>query len=256
MSDVPSGVARLLGRALLPAMPVGRVVGFAASNFLPDAAFDQTTPSMSSPAGSRPPVDAGAARNLTDRPVTELDAAGPVGPRRPGQPGVESEPASIARPTERAALPIEIHERAGSGDVAVLEPAGSTPSAEGPDQRHDTTLRRPAASYEPVDEAPSRRRISGDADATVPPSTRRHRPAAPAAALDQLPARAAAAHAGSGPTQARSGEAAAHSTPSPPPPVVIGQIAVHVTNPEPPADPFAGCRALADGITAKRGGGW
>lgn len=40
------------------------------------------------------------------------------------------------------------------------------------------------------------------------------------------------------------------------PPVVIGQIAVNVTAPSDPPDPFAGCRVLADGLTARRGGGW
>ncbi|WP_157635549.1 hypothetical protein [Nostocoides japonicum] len=40
------------------------------------------------------------------------------------------------------------------------------------------------------------------------------------------------------------------------PPVVIGRIDIHVTAPEPEPDPFAGLRAVAGGITARRGGGW
>jgi hypothetical protein len=40
------------------------------------------------------------------------------------------------------------------------------------------------------------------------------------------------------------------------PPVVIGRIEVHVDSPAAQADPFAGCRVLAAGLTARRGGGW
>ncbi len=42
----------------------------------------------------------------------------------------------------------------------------------------------------------------------------------------------------------------------PVPPVVIGRIDIHVTAPEPEADPFAGLRAVEGGLTARRGGGW
>jgi hypothetical protein len=40
------------------------------------------------------------------------------------------------------------------------------------------------------------------------------------------------------------------------PPVVIGRIEVHVDSPAAQADPFAGCRVVAAGLTARRGGGW
>jgi hypothetical protein len=40
------------------------------------------------------------------------------------------------------------------------------------------------------------------------------------------------------------------------PPVVIGRIDVHVDSPAAQADPFAGCRIVAAGLTARRGGGW
>jgi hypothetical protein len=39
-------------------------------------------------------------------------------------------------------------------------------------------------------------------------------------------------------------------------PVVIGSIEVHVESPAAQPDPFAGCRFVADGLTARRGGGW
>lgn len=44
----------------------------------------------------------------------------------------------------------------------------------------------------------------------------------------------------------------------PPPvvPVVIGRIEVQVPGPSPVVDPFAGCRPLARGVTARRGGAW
>lgn len=44
--------------------------------------------------------------------------------------------------------------------------------------------------------------------------------------------------------------------PEPVAPVVIGRIEVHVDSPAAQADPFAGCRAVAGGLTARRGGGW
>jgi hypothetical protein len=44
--------------------------------------------------------------------------------------------------------------------------------------------------------------------------------------------------------------------PEPVPPVVIGQIDVHVAAPEPARDPFAGSRRLVAGVTSRRGGGW
>jgi len=40
------------------------------------------------------------------------------------------------------------------------------------------------------------------------------------------------------------------------PPVVIGRIDVQVATSAGVADPFAGCRQLASGIAARRGGGW
>jgi hypothetical protein len=40
------------------------------------------------------------------------------------------------------------------------------------------------------------------------------------------------------------------------PPVAIGRIEVHVDSPAAQADPFAGCRIVAAGLTARRGGGW
>jgi hypothetical protein len=40
------------------------------------------------------------------------------------------------------------------------------------------------------------------------------------------------------------------------PPVVIGRIEVHVDSPAAQADPFAGCRVVAPGLTARRGGSW
>jgi hypothetical protein len=40
------------------------------------------------------------------------------------------------------------------------------------------------------------------------------------------------------------------------PPVTIGRIDVHVDSPAPLPDPFAGCRVVAAGLTARRGGGW
>jgi hypothetical protein len=40
------------------------------------------------------------------------------------------------------------------------------------------------------------------------------------------------------------------------PPVVIGRIEVRVDAPAAQADPFAGCRVVAGGLTARRGGAW
>ena len=40
------------------------------------------------------------------------------------------------------------------------------------------------------------------------------------------------------------------------PPVVIGRIEVHVDSPAAQTDPFAGCRVVSAGLTARRGGGW
>jgi len=40
------------------------------------------------------------------------------------------------------------------------------------------------------------------------------------------------------------------------PPVVIGRIEVHADSPAAQSDPFAGCRVVAAGLTARRGGGW
>jgi phage terminase large subunit-like protein len=40
------------------------------------------------------------------------------------------------------------------------------------------------------------------------------------------------------------------------PPVVIGRIEVHVDPPATTSDPFAGCRVVAAGLTARTGGGW
>jgi hypothetical protein len=39
-------------------------------------------------------------------------------------------------------------------------------------------------------------------------------------------------------------------------PVQIGRIEVQVAAPTTERDPFAGLAAVADGLTARRGGGW
>jgi hypothetical protein len=44
--------------------------------------------------------------------------------------------------------------------------------------------------------------------------------------------------------------------PEAPVPVQIGRIEVQVAAPPAETDPFAGCRALEDGLTARRGGAW
>ena len=44
--------------------------------------------------------------------------------------------------------------------------------------------------------------------------------------------------------------------PLPVPPVQIDRIEVQVATPPAESDPFAGCRALESGLTARRGGGW
>ncbi|MEO6998305.1 MAG: hypothetical protein ABI112_09505, partial [Terracoccus sp.] len=50
----------------------------------------------------------------------------------------------------------------------------------------------------------------------------------------------------------------AERPPPPPsvPPVVIGRIEVNVESAAAQPDPFAGCRVVAAGLTARRGGGW
>jgi hypothetical protein len=102
---------------------------------------------------------------------------------------------------------------------------------------------------------------AGTAPPPAPPATPVRTPAGPAwpeaAASPPVPATLAPAAAAHGPIPPVAA-AAPHGAPrpTPVPPVQIGRIEIQVAPPPAETDPFHGCRALDQGVTARRGGGW
>ena len=253
MSDVPVGIARLLSRAVQPALSVGRLAGFTALAPVAETVPDAATPLSAATTRARPAPATRVASTSSRAAVGAPTDDGLPTQREPEAHALPVAPAAEARVT----VPVEIDEL--TDRAYGVEPAASIPrdAVVGTLPVPEETERRSVvASRSTGNDASAVRRAIDDADPSRGSAGSQHA-AQPAAALLEPPSVRVAveqsAHAASRARPAGDTEATAAS---PPPPVVIGQIAVHVTNPEPPADPFAGCRALADGLTAKRGGGW
>jgi hypothetical protein len=256
MTDVPDGIARLLSRATRPALPVGG----------PEA-----TPSAPSPVPMRAAAEAPAPAR-----------APKVLPRL--QASSDRQAARAALAPDRAAAPEtptgtgERHAPSTDGDRRQLEPtvlvevdapipaaSSGTSAASEPPQPVIAAARvaeQPvalAASTSPASGGhPDHRPADVETAAVTQTATPQRAASQPVAATAAVVRNTAAPDAITSPAasaEQSNTDATARSAPAPVP-VVIGQITVQVSSPEPAADPFAGCRALADGLTAKRGGGW
>lgn len=166
-------------------------------------------------------------------------------------PGPAARPARLTGPTPSADAPAR-----GPRPVMVSAPATPDPTGRGgradpipvesalPQQPGPTdgVTREPAA---PDGEAAAAAEPDGDATTRAP--------AVPAAPADvAAPVRDRTPPGSDRPV----GRGAREPVERAVPPVQIGRIEVLVAPPEQAADPFAGCRALEGGVTARRGGGW
>jgi hypothetical protein len=256
MSDVPTGIARLLGRAAHPALPVASALTVgraqdpgpaptatelptrieARTAPRPPAQHQRPAPRLAVPAGSaeRPEPLAVAQRQLLRMAVVEV-----AEPTPGATPGASSSPPAASEPPR--AQPMTIASGAAeqpTAPAATVWPAASgQPEHRAPDPDGTAAARAappPRATSQPVAAEP----VAPLAAAVVRSTAAAEATAVSASAADQ-------------PNTAATARPVAAA-----PPVVIGQITVQVANPEPAADPFAGCRALVDGVTAQRGGGW
>lgn len=292
--SVPRSVGRLAARVALPAAPLRLPPTVVVQDERPDAAppevvvtrevSDARPPAIvpaSPPVLPRPTAVAVEPAGAHEAPRAPAAAAGsPVPPReRPTAPPVEPptrgllQPAAhpavgvvAARsaPADTRATPTRPPRHTGVQAPAVPVPAVRTPPhavpdlvpAAGPptsgghaDDRAAPTA--PGRTPGPAGEGdPSTRTVADVSAAAVPPPRSRALPA-------REPAEPAGAHPASREPTARPGEpAVVRTAPPAPPPVHIGRIDVIVSAPEAPTDPFAGCRAIEAGVTARRGGGW
>ena len=249
MSEVPPGVARLLSRATRPALPVGNTVGFAAANPFAPALLSEPElldarerptgdPARRAPIGTPRPIASLPEAESTD--TRDAPAAAPASSTSPARRSTRQPPSRSAEPAMSAAH-IDAPESAPAARATIVSQPHVVAMSNGLDGDVAYALggeRDDGDRADHAQSAPQRVRPSDRVRADV---VRR----SPAAAATDTP------------VQHTEPTAATAARPAPaPPPVVIGQITVQVTNPEPAPDPFAGCRALADGITAKRGGGW
>jgi hypothetical protein len=221
----PGGLARVLARAALP--PVAVPSGYAG----------ESRPVVR-PAFLDPPIDGGpAAPSSVARVVADQ--------RSPAAASVPGEAAALADPSPSPSgtvnwLPtpdvvaMEEEPRAAPVEARTAPPTQAPPTDLGlePEVGRPTEFRSgPVAALTATPGAGTREPVP--TDQPVPQVTRvsRSAPERPDRSDTPVPAPSA-------------------------PPVIIGRIEVHVDSPVAQADPFAGCRVVAAGLTARRGGGW
>lgn len=223
----PGGLARVLARAALPPVAV------------PSAYAGESRPVVR-PAFLNPPIDGGPAAPSS---VARVVAA----QRSPAAVSVPGEAAALADPSPSPSgtvnwLPapdvvaMEEEPRAAPAEGRTAPPTQAAPTDPGlePEVGRPTDPRPghvPALTATPG--AGTRELVPPGTDQPVPQVHRMSRSTPERPDRSDTPA----------------------PTPSAPP-VVIGRIEVHVDSPGAQVDPFAGCRVVAAGLTARRGGGW
>ena len=223
----PGGLARVLARAALPPVAV------------PSAYAGESWPVVR-PAFLGPPIDG--------RPAAPSSVARVVAAQRsPAAVSVPGEAAALADPSPSPSgtvnwLPppdvvaMEEEPRAAPAEARTAPPTQAPPTDPGLESevgRPTDPRPRPVAALTATPRAGTREPVPTGTDQPVPQVTRVSRSAPERPDRSDTPA----------------------PTPSAPP-VVIGRIEVHVDSPAAQADPFAGCRVVAAGLTARRGGGW
>jgi len=225
----PGGLARVLARAALPPVAV------------PSAYAGESRPVVR-PAFLDPPIDEGPAAPSS---VPRVVAA-------------QRSPAAVSVPGEAAALADPLP--SPSGTVTWLPAPDVVAMEEEHRAAPEEARTAPLTQAPPTDPGlvpevgrPTDPSPGPVAALTATPGAESVPPLAAAAALATVEPRDPPGP-GSAPERPDRSDTPA-PTPSAPP-VVIGRIEVHVDSPAAQADPFAGCRVVAAGLTARRGGGW
>ena len=238
----PGGLARVLARAALP--PVAVPSGYAGERHL----------TAVRPAFLDPPIDQGpAAPSSVPRVVAARRSPAAV-PHETGTVTGLPAPDVVALEEERRAIPAEARTAPPTPALATepgLEPEAGPQTESRPGPVDALTATQGADSVPPLGAAAARATVEpGDPPGPGPVvGTREPFPVGIDQPLPQVTrvSRSAPERPDLSDTPAPSPSA---------PPVVIGRIEVHVDPPAAQADPFAGCRVVAAGLTARRGGGW
>ena len=251
----PGGLARVLARATLPPVAVPR--GYAGETHLP----------VARPALPNPPIDAGPAAPSS---VPQVVAAllSPAAVSVPGEAAALADlspspnatvtwlpaPDVVAMEEEHRAAPAEARTATPSQAPPMepgLDPEVGRPTESRPGPAAVLTAAPGAESVPPLAAAAALATVE-PGDPPGPGSVVGTRERAPTGIDQPVPQVARVSRsAPEGPDRS--------DTPAPTPsapPVVIGRIEVQVDSPAAQADPFAGCRVVAAGLTARRGGGW
>jgi|GEM_PF-4324518 len=252
----PGGLARVLARVALP--PVAVPSGYAGETHQPVVrpAFrghpNDEGPGASppvprvvaagrSPVAASPPGEAAALADPSPSPtgsVTRLPAPDLVDVEQ--EQGVTPAEARTATSTQAAPTDPGLHPEVGRPRESGPGPAAAPTATPGAGSEQPPLAAAAAvATVEPGDPPASgpvvgtREPVPTGIDQPVPQVTRVSRPAPERRERPDTPAPAPSV-----------------------PPVVIGRIEVQVDSAAAQADPFAGCRVVAAGLTARRGGGW
>lgn len=257
--SLPRGLARLVARATAPAVrPPGSTTHFTKPT-MPALAM----PVQVVPSGTQPPPDRRPAITDHQPALAEPPAARPTIAATPAPP-----PAPLAASATRPRLiPVPDPPPAPIAPPALPEPSGSSvapPAARHLEHVPPLVTQVPISPADPSSAAPELQPpdhgqplefpVAGELASPGP-----DRQAPPAPAPEGAPAQQRATDPFEARTALISAQAPSEPAPraaEPVPPVQIGVIEVQVAAPPAQADPFAGCRALADGLTARRGGGW
>lgn len=258
------GLARVLARAALPPVVV------------PSPHTEPSGPAELRAA--RPAVPAAPSDAVPDRPGGGRPSVRPAAPRavpgRPGQPVVAEPVADDEDPSPRpistvtsqrplAAVPADDEHRVAQAEARptpsapptapppLAPPTPEAPLAVSPGGGVVPGAASGAESMQPAAAAAARRGVEPESDRLLPASVALTQDATPATMPD--PASPALT---SLPAAPRPDGTSAPAPTATTPPVVIGRIEVHVDSPAAQPDPFAGCRVVAAGLTARRGGGW
>jgi hypothetical protein len=252
---VPSmgGLARVLARAALPPVSVPSAYAGEPRAVVRPETLGLTNDTLSpappgripsgptvpdsrpEPGDATPPPSATARPPATVMPLRPPPADPTEGTGRAPSPGTPPDPALPPHPTRVAGPALDDRQEVITAPVArpPAQPPKSVPAplvaASGTPGRIDPP---PAQSpIAPVDAVPQQDPVGAPQPVLTAPRTVLHTPAAPDRGEPPTPAAFT-------------------------PPVVIGRIEVHVDSPAAQPDPFAGCRVVVAGLTARRGGGW
>lgn len=243
--STPPTIRRLLARASAP--PAGTPTAAASSDLagpVVRSADNGAAPwATRAPGAALPRVDTAASR-ASNRTVSPTEPAGPAATALSHR----SDPSAPSRHRSRPAPEPALVAVPPTDSPAAARPVvpDVPPDLPRPDAA-DPGATAPAAALAPEHEVaaetdPARPHGPTAEPASVPATPRPSQPA---------PVRTEPADAGSPPVSERPTDA------SPPTvPVQIGRIEVQVAAPTTERDPFAGLAAVADGLTARRGGGW